>query len=137
MAMEKAKGDIIVFTDGDVFFEKNAVRELLKPFEEKKIGGVSGRPISQDSREEKFGYWGHLLSDSGDHRRKATMERVEGKEYWISSNSFYPMSGYIMAIRNVSIPIPKEVLSDDAYISYHLRNMGMEIAYAPNAVCYV
>lgn len=137
MAIQKAKGDIIIFTDGDVFFEKNAVNELLKPFGNSKVGGVSGRPISQDSRDNKFGYWGHLLSDSGDHRRRNRMQEVEEKEYWISKDTFFPMSGYIMAIRNVDIPVPKEALSEDAYISYHLRNIRKEIAYAPKAICYV
>ena len=137
MALKKAKGDIIIFTDGDVFYERNAVRELLKPFEEKNVGGVSGRPISQDSRDNKFGYWGHLLSDSGHHRRKNTMKMVENREYYVSKEKFFPMSGYIMAVRNLDFDIPEDVLSDDAYISYSIRNMGLDIAYAPKAICYV
>jgi cellulose synthase/poly-beta-1,6-N-acetylglucosamine synthase-like glycosyltransferase len=137
MAIKKAKGDIIIFTDGDVFFEQNAVKELLKPFENKNVGGVSGRPVSQDSKDNCFGYWGHLLSDSANHRRKNRMERVDGKNYFVSRKSFFPMSGYIMAVRNLNIPIPSDVLSDDAYISYHIRNEGMDIAYAPKAISYV
>jgi cellulose synthase/poly-beta-1,6-N-acetylglucosamine synthase-like glycosyltransferase len=137
MALEKAKGEIVILTDGDVYFEENAVRELLKPFENKNVGGVSGRPVSQDSKLDKYGYWGHLLSDSADHRRKKQMEKVEGKDYYVSEENFFPMSGYIMAIRNLDFDIPSNVLSDDAYISYTLRNMGLDIAYAPKAVCYV
>lgn len=137
MALKRAKGDIIILTDGDVFFEKNAVNELIKPFENKNVGGVSGRPISQDSKDNKFGYWGHLLSDSADHRRKTTTKKEEGKEYYVSGESFFPMSGYIMAIRNLDIQLPKNALSDDAYISYYIRNKNMEIAYAPKAICYV
>ena len=137
MALEKAQGDIIVLTDGDTFFEKNAVSELLKPFEDKNVGGVSCRPVSQDSRDNAFGYWGHLLSDAGDHRRSNTMQKVDGNNYYISGKTFFPMSGYIMAIRNMNLEIPKNVLSDDAYISYSIRNEGFEIAYAPKAVCYV
>jgi cellulose synthase/poly-beta-1,6-N-acetylglucosamine synthase-like glycosyltransferase len=137
MAIKKAKGDIIIFTDGDVFFERNAVRELLKPFENKNVGAVSGRPISQDRKDNCFGYWGHLLSDSADHRRKNRMEEVEGKNYFVSRKSFFPISGYIMAVRNLDIPIPPDVLSDDAYISYYVRNEGLDIAYAPKAISYV
>lgn len=137
MALEKAKGDIIILTDGDTFFERNAVTELIKPFENKKVGGVSGRPISQDNKNNVFGYWGHLLSDAGDHRRSHTMKKIVDKSYYISENTLFPMSGYIMAIRNLEFDIPKNVLSDDAYISYTLRNMDLDIAYAPKAVCYV
>ena len=137
LALKKAKGDIIILTDGDTFFGENAVAELIKPFENAKIGGVSGRPVSQDSRENIFGYWGHLLSESGDHRRRNTMQEVRRNGYYVSGKSFYPMSGYIMAIRNIDLKIPDNVLSDDAYISYSLRNDGYEIAYNPNAICYV
>jgi cellulose synthase/poly-beta-1,6-N-acetylglucosamine synthase-like glycosyltransferase len=137
MAIKVATGDIIIFTDGDVYFEQNAVRELLKPFEKRKVGGVSGRPVSQDTRNNCFGYWGHLLSDSADHRRKATMERVESKNYYVSGKTFFPMSGYIMAMRNIKIPIPQDVLSDDAYISYYIRNKNLHIGYSPDAISYV
>ncbi len=137
MAFKKAKGDIIVLTDGDVYFERNSVRELLKPFELENVGGVSGRPISQDRKDNCYGYWGNLLADSGDHRRRNTMEMIEGKKYFVSKKTFFPMSGYIMAVRNVDFDIPPNVLSDDAYVSYILRNMNLDIAYTPTAICYV
>ena len=135
LALSKAKGDIIILTDGDTFFEKNSVAEILKPFKNPNVGGVSGRPRSQDKKDNIFGYWGNLLSDSADHRRKHTMK--EKDHYYISNETFFPMSGYIMAMRNISIDIPQNVLSDDAYISYSIRNKGYDIAYAPNAICYV
>lgn len=137
MALERAKGDIIVLTDGDTFFDKDAVKELLEPFNNEKVGGVSGRPISLDSRENIWGYWGHLLSDSADDRRRKTMRKTDHHDYYISGDTFFPMSGYIMAIRNIKMDIPQNVLSDDAYISYVLRNKGYEIAYAPDAKCFV
>ncbi len=137
MALDKAKGEIIILTDGDTYFEKNAVSELIKPFGDKKIGGISGKPVSADNRDNAFGYWGHLLSDAADHRRSHTMRKVDNKDYYTSESAFFPMSGYIMAIRNLKFDIPKNVLSDDAYISYTLRNMNFDIAYAPKAVCYV
>ena len=136
MAINKAKGDILILTDGDTFFGKNAVKELLKAFEDEKVGGVSGRPVSQDSKDNKYGYWGHLLSDSGDHRRKATSIKSKD-DYYISDKKFFPMSGYIMAMRKMDFDIPRNVLSDDAFISYSIRNKGFEIAYAPNANCFV
>lgn len=137
MALAKAKGEIIILTDGDTFFEKNAVAEIIKPFENKNIGGVSGRPVSQDTKDNIWGYWGHLLSDAGDDRRRFTMEKTPNTNYFISKNTSFPMSGYIMAIRNVELNIPNNVLSDDAYISYTLRNKDYDIAYTPDAICYV
>ena len=135
MAFKKAKGDILILTDGDTHFEKNAVKELLKPFEDSKVGGVGGRPVSKDKRDNMFGYWGHLLSDSAHDKRINTAEKV--KDYYVSDETFYPMSGYIMAVRNKNIKLPSNTLSDDAYISYTVRNNGLEVGYAPKAICYV
>ncbi len=137
LALKEAKGDILIFTDGDTYFDKDSVKYLLQPFEDSEVYGVSGRPVSSDSKENMMGYWGNLLSDSGNHRRTKLMEKVESKEYHKSKKNFFPMSGYIMATRKLDIDIPEDVLSDDAYISYSIRNMGKEIAYAPKAKCYV
>lgn len=137
MAIKAAKGDLLIFTDGDTYFEENAVKYILEPFKDKNIGGVSGRPISMDSKDNIFGYWGHLLSESGHHRRCNQMKKVESTNYFKSDRTFFPMSGYIMATRKINFDIPQNVLSDDAYISYELRNNGYEIAYVPKAICYV
>ena len=137
MAIKEARGDIIIFTDGDVYFGKNAVKFLLEPFKQKNVGGVSGRPVSQDRKDNKFGYWGHLLADSAHHKRSSSMPKAEKEEYHISKDKFFPMSGYIMAMRKINISIPSDVLSDDAYISYYIRNKGFDIGYAPKATCYV
>jgi poly-beta-1,6-N-acetyl-D-glucosamine synthase len=137
MALNEAKGNIILLTDGDTYFDKNAVKELLKPFEERLIGGVSGRPVSADSKDTQMGYYGNLLADSAHHRRSNTMIAVENRDFYVSNDTFFPMSGYIMAIRKTKFDIPQDVLSDDAYISYVLRNKGYEIGYAPKARCFV
>ncbi len=136
LAFKKAKGDIWILTDGDTYFEKNSVRYLLEPFRNKEVGGVSGRPVSMDMKKVMMGYWGHLLSDAAHSRRINTMSIKEGN-YYLSSKSFFPMSGYIMATRKITFDIPSNVLSDDAYISYSIRNEGKQIAYAPRAKCYV
>jgi len=137
MAIKRAKGKILIFTDGDTHFGENSIPSLLEPFKEKDIGGVSGRPLSSDKKNNIFGYWGHLLSDSAHHRRCSLMRKVEGKDYYKSKNSFFPMSGYIMATRKFDFSVPDDVLSDDAYISYSIRNQNSEIAYSPKATCYV
>lgn len=136
LAIKEAKGDILIFTDGDTYFEKQAVKYLIKPFENKDVGGVSGRPVSGDSKSNLMGYWGHLLSDAAHHRRVNTIQN-KLDDYYVSDKSFFPMSGYIMATRKIEFDIPSDVLSDDAYISYSIRNTGKQIAYAPNAKCFV
>lgn len=136
LAIKEAKGDILIFTDGDTYFGKDAVKYLLEPFQNEIVGGVSGRPISIDSKKDMFGYWGHLLSDAAHDRRISTINSRKGN-YYVSNKTSFPMSGYIMATRKYDFNIPQNVLSDDAFISYFIRNIGKEIAYAPNAKSYV
>jgi poly-beta-1,6-N-acetyl-D-glucosamine synthase len=127
LAFKEAQGEIIILTDGDVFFGEKSITAILEPFKNKKVGGVTGRPISKDSKETMMGYIGNLLSDAAHHKRENSSKE----------NSFFPMSGYIMAIRNLSIELPEDVLSDDAYISYFIAKNNFEIAYAPKAKAYV
>ena len=127
LAFKEAKGDILILTDGDVFFDKNATEELIKPFEDENVGGVTGRPISRDKRNTMMGYFGHLLSDAAHHKRLQTSKKDE----------FFPMSGYIMAMRNYKLELPEDVLSDDAYISYVISNKEKNIVYAPKAKAFV
>lgn len=136
LALKKAKGEILLFTDGDSYFEKNTVKYLLEPFKNENVGGVTGRTLSMDSKTNMMGYWGHLLADAA-HDRRVTVMNVKEDSYYLSDKRFFPMSGYIMATRNYDFKIPSNVLSDDAYISYFIRNLGKEIAYSPKAICYV
>lgn len=41
--VEKAKHELIVFVDSDSFLEPNAIRNIVQPFQDPKMGGVSGR----------------------------------------------------------------------------------------------
>ena len=41
--LEKAKHDLIVFVDSDSFLDPFAIRNLVQPFKDPKMGGVSGR----------------------------------------------------------------------------------------------
>ncbi|HVX92609.1 MAG TPA: glycosyltransferase family 2 protein, partial [Candidatus Dojkabacteria bacterium] len=111
---------------------KGSVKNLLNPLlTNEKVGGVTGRPFAINKKDSFMGYVGNLLSDSAHHKRTHTMKKF--KSYYVSDKTFFPMSGYILAMRNVIKEIPTDVLSDDAYMSYAIRNLGYEIAYTPNA----
>lgn len=139
MAFKQAKGDILILTDGDVYFGPNAITHLIKPFENKEVGGVTGRPKSEDKKNYLMGYIGNLLADAAHHKRMVALKNLtSGKSnVFVSKSKFFPMSGYIMAIRNLKIELPDDVLADDAYISYHIHNLGLKLEYAPEAEVFV
>ncbi len=124
LAFDKAKGEILILTDGDVFLDKNAIPALIKKIRSNdRVGGVSGRPVSADSKTTMFAYFGHLLVEAAHHKR--------------SRSAFFPMSGYLMAIKKPEFSLPEKILSDDAFISYMIFKLGSVIVYEPVARVFV
>ncbi len=127
IAFEKAKGDILILTDGDVFIEKDSLKSLIKYFEDKNVGAVSGHPVPLNERNNFFGYFSHFLTHMADKLRKKL----------VSENKFIVCSGYLYAIRNKIEKMPGNILSDDAYISKIIHDKGYEIKYSENSIVYV
>ncbi len=127
LLFEKATGEIWILSDGDTFWGKNALQNLVIKFSDENVGGVSGHPVSIDEKNNIFGYWGHLLAESANHKRTISSQK----------NEFFPMSGYLMAIRKPNFQIPTEVLSDDAFISYKILESGKKISYSENSKVFI
>ena len=125
----KAKGGILILSDGDVHVSYNAVTELLLPFRDTKIGAVTGRPISVNHRENMLGYWSHLLTDIGAHETRLNL---------VKKGKFIVCSGYLFAMRKgIFKKVPEDALSDDAVISHFIWAKSFKIGYAPKALVYV
>jgi cellulose synthase/poly-beta-1,6-N-acetylglucosamine synthase-like glycosyltransferase len=118
-------GDYVILTDGDVYLDKYAIKNLLKKFTDPRVGIVSGRIVPVNSRSDSiFGYWAHLLSYVGAHRHKVIKERRQ---------QFFGASGYLYAIRREAlVRLPEDSL-DDAVISSLIYQKGYRIAYAKNS----
>ncbi len=128
-AFKIAKGNILVLTDGDVELETNAIKKILKPFKDTKVGAVSGRPISINPRNNMFGYFSHLLTDAGAHETRLELNK---------RNQYLICTGYLMAIRKGIIKeIPVNSLSDDAVISNLIYSQGYKTKYTPEAKVFV
>lgn len=121
------KDDIFISTDGDVFVSNNAVSEILKSFEDERIGAVTAHPISLDSRNTKYGYWSHLVFD-GIHKTREKLSNLQ---------KFFECSGYLFAIRKgVIFDFPLET-SEDSIIPYLFWKQGYKIKYLPEVEVYV
>ncbi len=123
----KDKEDIFILTDGDVYVSENTVFEILYAFENKKIGCITGKPVSIDSKTTKYGYWSHLLFAGIDNvRKKLALQK-----------KFFECSGYLFAIRKgVIFDFPLET-SEDSIIPFLFWEKGYKIGYVPKAEVYV
>jgi cellulose synthase/poly-beta-1,6-N-acetylglucosamine synthase-like glycosyltransferase len=62
MGLQKATGDIVVFTDASIILEKNALQNLVRPFQDEAVGVVSGEDfISGTSSEGAYGRYELML----------------------------------------------------------------------------
>lgn len=134
-AIPFANGEIIIFTDGDMYISDDAIPHLLKGFSDEKVAGVSGHPVSIDNRNTFWGFTSHLFC-YGAHTIRARPSRA-----W-PEVAPSPMSGYLYAIKMTNaiaklFPLPAEIRAEDAYISKKIAEMGYKINYAPNALAYV
>lgn len=121
------KKDILIFTDGDVFLGDNAISELVKAFENPKVGCATGRPVPINSKKTKFGFWAHVVYKGIDKTRK----RLD------QENKFFQSTGYLFAIRNSLITdIPLDV-PEDAVIPYLIWKKGFSNKYVPEATVFV
>lgn len=127
MALTKVKSEILVLTDGDVYFGKNVLSKLVDKFKDKKVGGVTGRPVSRGQKDSFMQFANHFYADVAHHKRMATMKK--GK--------FFVLSGYMLAMRNLNIQPPRDSLVEDAYFSYMIYKKGYKLEYAPEAKVYV
>ncbi len=127
--VDLAKNDILIFTDANTEFHKDAIRNLVKYFRDEKVGGVSGRleliETTQNLQEgvEEKRYWQY----------ETLLKSSEGKlGILIGAN------GGIFAIRKnlfEKVPLDKPV-TDDFYISLNVIKKGYLLLYEKNAVAY-
>jgi len=128
MVFKKAKGDILVLTDGDVYMGENSLRGLIDGFKDEKVGAVSGHPISLNSRKKMLGFWSHILTEVADKRRKIAVKT--GRRFFCS--------GYLFAMRKGLVEkIPTETLSDDGLMSLIIYSRGCKLNYSSSSIVNV
>lgn len=128
LLFKKLKGEIWIFTDGDVLIGKNSINEILKFFKDENVGCVTGRPVSLNKKNNLFGFWSHLLFEAGAH--KIRKEKDNKRE-------FIEGTGYLFAFRNnITRNVPLNV-AEDSIIPYLTMKKGYGVRYAEKAKVYV
>ncbi len=119
--------DLFILTDGDVYVSEKALQALVQTFEDKKVGCVTGRPVSLDSPNTKYGWWAEVAFRGIDRARRELSRK----------RAFFECSGYLFAIRKgVILDFPLET-SEDSIIPYSFWKKGYAVRYVPEAAVYV
>lgn len=119
---------IIVLTDANVIFKFDLVSILVQPFILPDISLVDSKiePLHKVSK-------GISISENFYLNRETLLKENEGKWKGLSMGS----SGGCYAIRsNDYVPVPKDFLVDDFFISFNLLLKGKKAILHPLAICY-
>jgi cellulose synthase/poly-beta-1,6-N-acetylglucosamine synthase-like glycosyltransferase len=127
-AIERARGEILVFSDANTHFDRQALRMLVRNFADPSVGGVCGnqrhrRDAGRDSSGE-----GEKLYWSYDKSLKALESRA---------GSIVSADGAIYAIRRALYRKPASAaVTDDFAISTAVIEQRARLVYEPAAVAY-
>jgi len=124
-AVEKAHGDIIVFSDATSLYEPDALRKIVRNFADETVGCVGGRLVYVDPGDTRIGrgarrYWGY----------ETFLKKHESR-----AGSLIGVSGCLYAVRRSAyVPLYKEACSD-FLIATKMIEQGLRTIYEPEAVC--
>ena len=127
--VQRARGDIVVFADARQRFDTAALRALLEPFADPRVGAVGGELVLVDTNahgsEVAHGvsaYW----------RYEKFIRRLESR-----IDSTVGVSGAIYALRrDLFRPIPPDTILDDVLIPMQAVAQGYRVLFEPAARAY-
>ena len=128
VAVAKANGAILVFSDANTLFEPAAMRMLARNFADPQVGGVCGNQVYIEHKNSDLSSKGENLYWSYDKWLK-TMESRTG--------SIVSADGAIYAIRKELYRMPPETaVTDDFAISTAVIEQGYRLIFESEAIAY-
>ena len=120
-----AKNKIFVFTDAASFLQKDALRNLVKPFADPRVGGVAGRMEFVDNdhnltTESQGLYWKYEMKLRQAESSIGRLIGVDGPLYAIRREQYVPLASHIISDLMTPILVLKQrkkvVLAPDAIV---------------------
>ena len=131
---------LIIFTDANTMFAPDALRRLVAPFCDDKVGGVCGRLVFEEQNS------GARIRNSESRIRNPEWVGTDEGHYWnletrlkvaeSALDSCLGANGAIYAIRAELFPaiFPANTIIDDFVIGMKVREQGYRLVYEPAAV---
>src|SRR5262249_21654404 len=126
-AVDAAEGDVLVFTDANSILGPEAVRELVEPLADPRIGGVAGnqvyfKPPSGDSS---------VVGEQSYWNFDRTLKQAQS-----AAGSVTGATGALYAIRRGLFQPVRADVNDDLLTSLRVIAQGYRLVFAPGAVAY-
>lgn len=126
LAVERASGEILVFTDADTRYEPDCVRRLVDQYADPDVGAVCGTLVSEDFEADAIGrgmglYW----------RWEQWMKRLQGR-----LGILVKMSGANMSMRAEAFEPVSNVTDIDQVAGFTALSSGFRSTFEPRAVAH-
>lgn len=127
--VQNATGDVLVFTDANTEFESGSIRTLVKGFQDRRVGGISGKlklvesAHNSPSNTKEIRYWD----------LEVKIKELEGK-----AGILIGANGAIFSIRRelfVTLPVAKPI-TDDLFLTLSVIDKGFKFLYNVKAIAY-
>ncbi|MGA2775475.1 MAG: glycosyltransferase family 2 protein [Candidatus Omnitrophota bacterium] len=126
-AMACLKSEIVVFSDANTEYMRDALKNLIKHFSDEKVGCVCGRLIYRNP--------GEVVSGKGESfywRYETALKKMESRLGYVAG-----ANGAIYAIRRELFELlPAGTINDDFTISMRIVQKGFKSMYDENAIAY-
>ncbi len=120
-----AKNEIIIFSDANSMFRKNAIKKLVRHFADSQIGGVCGRKSVLYNSQRKAS-----LGDNVFWKYESLLKQAES-----NLGSITTADGEIFAIRkNLYHELDPKIINDDMAITLNILNKNKRVIYEQNAI---
>jgi len=118
-AVKIARNEILVFSDANNTFKKDALKKLVRSFADARVGVVCGELQYNHKHSEENAYW----------RYEVAVKKAESKNGWLLG-----ANGSIYAVRkNAFVPLPLDSISDQLE-PIKVYGNGLDVVYEPEAI---
>lgn len=124
--VKQASGEILIFSDANAFYYEDAIRKLVRNFDDPAVGCVSGKKTVRSSTsaiaESEGLYW----------KYESFIKKRES-----ATGSTVGVVGEMNAIRaSLYEPIPEHIINDDAFLALRVLSAGKRVLYEAEAVSW-
>ncbi|HWE11781.1 MAG TPA: glycosyltransferase family 2 protein [Solirubrobacteraceae bacterium] len=118
--VEHAHNEIVAFSDANVGWERNALRELVRPFADPRVGYVCGdvRFVNERGTNQEGVYW----------RYEMALRRLESQVRSVTGGN-----GAIYATRRDAYIVVDAIMGHDLSFPFNMVKRGWRAVYAPAA----
>jgi cellulose synthase/poly-beta-1,6-N-acetylglucosamine synthase-like glycosyltransferase len=123
-ALPQARGEIVVFSDANNYYQPDTIIKLTRPFAKPEVGAVTGAKVIGQGD-------GSLGASEGLYwKYESFIKKQESR-----AGSCTSAAGEVLAIRkSLYSPPPDHVINDDFYIAMQIVRKGYRLVYAPEAI---